>query len=186
MSRPLRIFLCWLCLGVAVISLLRDVAAMDGWRDHGLFYYAPRLMLRGDNAYDWDRMKSEWRADGKPLGVDPGTTMSGFVNPPSMALLTLPPSLMPSRFAYRSLDAWNLLALAVCIVCLLIAAGSAWPPEIRILFAAYCCWLPAVRSVLLLGQSTLLICACLAGGLLALSRRKEAIGGMLIDRKSVV
>ncbi len=180
MSRRLSLLVCWFVLGFSLLSLLREVAHMDGWRDHGLFYYAPRLIVKGENAYDWDRMKAEWRADGKPTGVDPGTTMSGFVNPPSMALLTLPPSLAPPQFALRAMDAWNLVALAVCILCLTTAAARAWPLEARILFAAYCCWLPAVHSVLLLGQSTLLISACLAAALLALAWQKEVAGGVLI------
>ena len=154
---------------------------MDGWRDHGLFYYAPRLFLQGRNAYDWDTMKAEWRADGKPLGIDPGTTMSGFVTPPSMALLTLVPSLAPPRAGYRAIDLWNLAALAGCVSFLLVMAGPRWPPEARILFAAFVLTLPDVAGVLLLGQTTLVICACLCVALYLFTRfRNSTAGGAAI------
>jgi len=165
-----RQVLCWGVLLLASVALVRDVARMDGWRDHGLFYYAPRLFLQGRNAYDWDEMKQSWRADGKPLGVDPGTTMSGFVTPPSMALLTLVPSLAPPQFGFRAIDLWNLAALGVCLIFLMADAAARWPLEARILFAAFVLTMPDVAGVLLLGQSTLVVCACLSAAIYYLRR----------------
>ncbi len=158
---------------------------MDGWRDHGIFYYAPRFFLSGQDAYSWDAMKRAWQADGRPLGIDPGTTMSGFVTPPSMALLYLSASLMPPRFGYRSIDVLNLLALAVALISLMRIVSKRWSLEARLLFSAYVLTLPAVAAVIALGQSTLLIAACLSVSMLALSLGKEfERGGELVPNDS--
>jgi hypothetical protein len=157
----------------AAIALAADVAKMDGWRDHGLFYYAPRQFLHGRNAYDWEAMKAAWRADGKPAGIDPGATISGFVTPPSMALLTLPPALAPPQFGFRAIELWNLAALAACLLFLTADAASRWPLEARLLFAAFVLTLPIIASVLLLGQSTLIICACLCAAIYFLRRASD-------------
>jgi hypothetical protein len=159
------------------VALARDVARMDGWRDHGLFYYAPRLFLQGRDAYDWDALKAEWRRDGKPLGIDPGTTMSGFVTPPSMALLTLLPALAPPSSGYRAIDLWNLVGLGACLIFLVGVGGRGWPAEARILFAAFVLSLPDVAGVVLLGQSTLLICACLCASVVLFSRSPDSVPG---------
>jgi hypothetical protein len=171
-ARAVGLAICWALLAWSTIALALDVARMDGWRDHGLFYYAPRAFAQGRNAYDWDVLKSEWRHDGRPLGIDPGTTMSGFVTPPSMAVLTLVPSLAPPRLGYRAIDLWNIGALAACILLLLSMARPRWPTEARILFTAFVLSLPDVAGVLLLGQTTLIVCACLCGALALLGSRR--------------
>jgi hypothetical protein len=177
--RAIRLTVCWLLLCWSIVALGRNVARMDGWRDHGLFYYAPRLFLHSRDAYDWDVMKTEWRNDGRPTGIDPGTTMSGYVTPPSMALLTLVPSLAPPRFGYRAVDLWNVAALTVSLIFLLGMARRTWPLEARLLFTAFVLTLPDVFGVLLLGQTTLIICACLCASLYCFtSARAAAYGGV--------
>ena len=166
-------------------DLMHNVLLMDGWRDHGIFYYAPRFFLSGQDAYSWLAMKQAWKADGSPTGIDPGTTMSGFVTPPSMALLYLPASLMPPRFGYRSIDVLNLVALATVLVCLMQMVSKRWSLEARLLFSAYVLTLPAVAAVIALGQSTLLIAACLSVGTLALNFGKEfERGGEIVANDS--
>ena len=165
--------ICTAVLFWAAATLIRNVLLMDGWRDHGIFYYAPRFFLSGQDAYSWSAMKHIWKADGSPPGIDPGTTMSGFVTPPSMALLYLPASLMPPRYGYRSIDVLNLAALAVALLSLMRIVSKRWSLEARLLFSAYVLTLPAVAAVIALGQSTLLIAACLSLGALALSRGTE-------------
>lgn len=180
LASRLRLAACWLVLLWSVISLLAGVVRNDGWRDHGLFYYGPRMLIRGKNVYDWGEMKRMWASDGRPTGIDPGTTMSGYVMPPAAALLTLAPSLAPPRYGFRAVDVWNLLGLAFSVFFLTRALAIRWSAELRLLVAAFVISLPDVAGVLLLGQTTLVVCACLSLALAVMRSRRAAavaVGG---------
>ena len=116
-----------------------------------------------------------------------GTTQSTYVYPPLFATLLTPLSLFSFPVAMTLWDVCNVLFLGVSIFALLRAAGWARPRlELVAVLTAVASPLGPVRSVLFWGQADLFILCCMSLSLLAASRRRLGVAGVLLAIACVI
>lgn len=157
-------------LGLQVYQLLRAQACYSNQAcnvDYHQFYDAALAIRHGADPY-------------LPALAAQGTTQSTYVYPPLFALLLTPFTALSLPRALALWDGLNVAFLAAAIYALLRAAGARPALVLVALFTVVASLLGPVRSTLHWGQADLFILCCLCTALLARSKNRPELAGLLL------
>jgi hypothetical protein len=163
----------WLRIIILICGLLANASILNNYRNVGSDfvqdYIAANSLRRGGSLYGEDIKKLE-------------NEMLGFNGPPNFhppfnALLFLPFSFLSYQTAYVILGVISLILLLM--INQLVVRGLELNNEWFLNYACFTlCWYPVLHC-LILGQSSMIIAACLIGGWFCLRLKKEYIAGFL-------
>lgn len=142
-------------------------------------YYGSRAILTGHNPYSDNSLNLVWQESHAPLEMQPGPPARQFIYPPLLAVL-IPTGLLDWHIGMPAITWLSYGAGMLSAGLLASIGGKEWRGWQRGLLFSAILLLPALMRVLYFGQSTLIICACLAGALFAHSRGREILCGVLL------
>jgi hypothetical protein len=150
--------------------------------DSVLVYAAARAWLSGGNPYEAEPVAAAWRSGGGPSAVDPmaSRTREVLVYPPTALAVLSPWAALPWAVAA---PVWVVGNVALMGVVILGAAGLA---GLRRGSAAWWwmmaggVWLAPFHTCITLGQTAILVTACVVGGLVARASGRRGLAGVLM------
>ena len=166
-----------LICGWALIYLLTYPRAAGNGSDFQVFYAAAHARAQGIDPYNWPQFWDVERALYNPSGAAGGFQFAPYGNPPGLALLLRPLTLLDEPDAYRIWGA--LILLAGYAGSYLGLAG--WPRRPRLLASALVAISPAMLFDLRLGQDGSFVLLSLGLGLALRAAKKPWLAGAALS-----
>jgi len=180
MARPTRprlpLVVALLC-GWALIYLLTYPRSAGNGSDFQVFYAAAHAGAHGIDPYNWPKFWDVERALYNPSRAAGGFQFAPYGNPPGLALLLRPLTLLGESGAYRIWGA--LILVAGCAGTYLGLAG--WPRRPRVLASALVAISPAMLFDLRLGQDGSFVLLSLGLGLALRAANKPWLAGAALS-----